>query len=126
MATSYATRALCASATALISRNAASAVASSRRFTRNGGDGEKNVNALQAALGVSHSRTSQNLAILRAHRLVTERREGATSTTGSCNQTSPNGCSRGSVFIEADLERLQQRQAAIEEARQIWQPSGDN
>ena len=39
-------------------------------------DGERDVNALQAALGVTHSRTSQNLSVLRMHRVVAERREG--------------------------------------------------
>jgi DNA-binding transcriptional ArsR family regulator len=40
------------------------------------GRGEMDVNALQQELGISHSGVSQNLAILRAHRLVVERREG--------------------------------------------------
>ena len=40
------------------------------------GVGEMDVNALQQELGISHSGVSQNLAILRAHRLVVERREG--------------------------------------------------
>ena len=39
-------------------------------------DGEHDVNALQAALGVSHSGASQHLSVLPAHRLVSERREG--------------------------------------------------
>ena len=38
--------------------------------------GEKDVNALQAILGVTHSRTSQNLSVLRMNRIVAERREG--------------------------------------------------
>lgn len=39
-------------------------------------DGEHDVNSLQAALGISHSGVSQHLMVLRAHRLVSERREG--------------------------------------------------
>ena len=39
-------------------------------------DGEHDVNALQAALGISHSGVSQHLMTLRANRLVAERREG--------------------------------------------------
>ncbi len=38
--------------------------------------GELDVNSLQQLLGVSHSRVSQNLSLLRSHRVVTERREG--------------------------------------------------
>jgi DNA-binding transcriptional ArsR family regulator len=37
---------------------------------------ERDVNTLQAALGISHSGVSQHLSVLRAHRLVAERREG--------------------------------------------------
>ncbi len=39
-------------------------------------DGEHDVNSLQEALGISHSGVSQHLMVLRAHRLVSERREG--------------------------------------------------
>jgi DNA-binding transcriptional ArsR family regulator len=37
---------------------------------------ELDVNSLQACLGVAHARVSQNLSILRSHRIVVERREG--------------------------------------------------
>ena len=39
-------------------------------------DGEHDVNSLQEALGISHSGVSQHLMVLRANRLVSERREG--------------------------------------------------
>jgi DNA-binding transcriptional ArsR family regulator len=39
-------------------------------------DGEHDVNSLQVALGISHSGVSQHLMVLRANRLVSERREG--------------------------------------------------
>ena len=39
-------------------------------------DGEHDVNALQQALGISHSGVSQHLMVLRANRFVSERREG--------------------------------------------------
>jgi DNA-binding transcriptional ArsR family regulator len=37
---------------------------------------EHDVNSLQQALGISHSGVSQHLMLLRANRLVSERREG--------------------------------------------------
>ena len=40
------------------------------------GLGERDVNALAAVLGLAHSGVSQHLTLLRAHRIVTERREG--------------------------------------------------
>lgn len=39
-------------------------------------ESEKDVRTLQTALGVSQSRVSQHLAVLRSHHLVRERREG--------------------------------------------------
>ncbi|MCA9036358.1 MAG: helix-turn-helix transcriptional regulator [Planctomycetaceae bacterium] len=39
-------------------------------------DGEHDVNSLQDALGISHSGVSQHLMVLRANRIVAERREG--------------------------------------------------
>ena len=39
-------------------------------------DGERDVNSLKVALGINHSGVSQHLMVLRASRLVSERREG--------------------------------------------------
>lgn len=38
--------------------------------------GELDVNSLQAILGVTHSRVSQHLSVMRARRVVAERRQG--------------------------------------------------
>lgn len=85
-------------------------------------DGERDVNALQAALSTTHSRTSQNLAILRAHRLVAERREGRHVYYRLVNPDMARWLLEGLRFIEADLEHEQRRRSAIEEVRQLWQP----
>lgn len=85
-------------------------------------DGERDVNALQAALSTTHSRTSQNLAILRAHRLVAERREGRHVYYRLVNPDMARWVLEGLRFIEADLELEQRRRSAIEEVRQLWQP----
>lgn len=39
-------------------------------------EGERDVNSLQTSLAISHSNVSQHLALLRAQRIVAERREG--------------------------------------------------
>lgn len=39
-------------------------------------DGEHNVNSLRQTLGISHASVSQHLMVLRASRLVAERRQG--------------------------------------------------
>lgn len=84
--------------------------------------GERDVNALQAALATTHSRASQNLAILRAHRLVAERREGRHVFYRLVNPDIARWVLEGLRFIEADLALEQQRRSAIEEVRQLWQP----
>ena len=83
-------------------------------------DGEHDVNALQAALNVSHSRTSQNLAVLRAHRLVVERREGRHVFYRLVNAELAQWLLGGLQFIQADLEQTESRRSAIEEVRQMW------
>lgn len=84
--------------------------------------GERDVNALQVALDVTHSRASQNLAILRAHRLVAERREGRHVFYRLVNPDMARWVLDGLKFIEADLALVEQRRSAIEEVRQMWQP----
>jgi DNA-binding transcriptional ArsR family regulator len=88
-------------------------------------DGERDVNALQVALGVSHSRTSQNLAILRAHRIVSERREGRHVYYRLVEPDIARWVLDGLSFIEADIEQVRARQSAIDEARQLWQQDSD-
>ena len=85
-------------------------------------DGERDVNALQAALSTTHSRVSQNLAILRAHRLVSERREGRHVHYRLVNPDMARWVLEGLRFIEADLEHEQRRRSAIQEVRQLWRP----
>ncbi len=89
--------------------------------------GERDVNALQGALDVTHSRVSQNLAILRANRLVVERREGRHVFYRLVNVDLAGWVLDGLKFIEADLDLVEQRRSAIEEVRQMWQPDpGDS
>jgi DNA-binding transcriptional ArsR family regulator len=88
-------------------------------------DGERDVNALQASLDVTHSRVSQNLAILRAHRLVVERREGRHVFYRLVTPDMARWLLEGLRFIEADLDHVARRRTAIEEVRQLWQPDPD-
>ena len=84
-------------------------------------EGERDVNALQAALDVSHSRTSQNLAVLRAHRLVVERREGRHVFYRLVNAELAGWVLGGLQFLQGDLDQAESRRSAIEEVRQMWQ-----
>lgn len=83
-------------------------------------EGERDVNALQAALGVSHSRTSQNLAILRTNRVVVERRDGRHVFYRLTHPEVAEWVLGGLRFVEADLADVVQRRLAIEAARQVW------
>lgn len=83
-------------------------------------DEERDVNALQAILGVSHSRTSQNLGVLRMNRIVAERREGRHVYYHLVQPELAQWILDGIRFLEADAAIAQSRQSAIEEVRQIW------
>ncbi|MGE0592896.1 MAG: ArsR/SmtB family transcription factor [Vicinamibacterales bacterium] len=83
-------------------------------------EGERDVNALQETLGVSHSRTSQNLAVLRAHHVVVERKEGRHVYYRLVHPEVAEWVLGGLRFLEADLADVVQRRMAIEAARQVW------
>lgn len=83
-------------------------------------DGEHDVNALQAVLGVSHSRTSQNLAVLRMHRIVAERREGRHVFYRLVQPAMAQWILQGIAFLEADAANARLRQSAIDAARLSW------
>lgn len=85
-------------------------------------EGERDVNALQETLGVSHSRTSQNLAILRSHRVVVERRDGRHVYYKLSHPEVADWLLGGLKFLEADLADVVQRRLAIEAARRVWTP----
>jgi len=85
--------------------------------------GERDVNSLQEALGVTHSRTSQNLAVLRAHRVVAERRDGRHVYYHLVHPEMSDWLLSGLQYIEANLADLVQQRMAIEAARQVWKPN---
>ncbi len=85
-------------------------------------EGERDVNALQELLGVSHSRTSQNLAVLRSNRVVAERREGRHVFYRLTHPAVAEWVVGGLQFLEAELADVVQRRMAIEAARQVWAP----
>jgi len=85
------------------------------------GVGEKDVNSIQAVLGISHSRTSQNLAILRTNRVVVERREGRRVLYRLAQPELAKWALDGLRFIAGEAQASGMRMTAIEEARQIWE-----
>lgn len=85
-------------------------------------DAEVDVNGLQRALGISHSSVSQHLAVLRAHRVVTERREGRHVYYRLTQTALADWVRTGLDFIERDLDQEHEIRSAVEQVRVIWSP----
>ncbi|MGB9610447.1 MAG: ArsR/SmtB family transcription factor [Bryobacteraceae bacterium] len=90
--------------------------------------GEMDVNSLQQILGISHSSVSQNLAILRAHHLVRERRQGRHVYYSLSEPAFADWLLAGLRFLETGLARHQEEiRSAAEAARRMWmKPAGSS
>ena len=86
------------------------------------GTRELDVNGLQALLNVTHSRVSQQLAILRAARVVTERREGRHVFYRLAQPELARWLLDGLQFVEGPLANAEMIRSALEQARQLWTP----
>lgn len=83
-------------------------------------DGEQDVNSLKEALGISHSGVSQHLMVLRAGRLVSERREGR-HVFYQLRQTEIAGwLLEATRFLEKETVQAEQLRKAISKARKQW------
>jgi DNA-binding transcriptional ArsR family regulator len=83
-------------------------------------DGERDVNALQAALQISHSGVSQHLGVLRAHRLVAERREGRHVFYRLCQPELAAWLADAMQFLEGETSAADDLRKAIKKARAVW------
>lgn len=81
-------------------------------------EGELDVNTLQGALGISHSGVSQHLSILRAHRVVSERRVGRRVFYHLRDPELAKWLVAGLAFIER--EASEEVRSELEQARIIW------
>lgn len=81
---------------------------------------ELDVNSLQQILGISHSSVSQNLALLRAHRVVQERREGRRVIYSLSDHRMGNWLLNGLQFLEGHLAQNEQMRGAVVEVRHLW------
>jgi DNA-binding transcriptional ArsR family regulator len=84
------------------------------------GRGEMDVNSLQQELGISHSGVSQNLAILRAHRLVVERREGRHVIYRLAQPELASWLLGGLDFLEQELTAGEHLREILESVRDRW------
>jgi len=88
--------------------------------------GERDVNSLQAELGVSHSRVSQHLSNLKAHRLVAERRDGRHVYYHLIQPALAHWLLQGLEFLEGEFEMNERLRKAVQEARTLWGTDGEN
>lgn len=84
--------------------------------------GELDVNALQACLGISHSGVSQHLALLRAHRVVAERRDGRRVIYRLRQPELAGWLIGGLRFLEGASGEADELRSAVESARAHWAP----
>jgi DNA-binding transcriptional ArsR family regulator len=82
--------------------------------------GEKEVKALQQKLGISHSRVSQHLSLLRSHKIVVERRRGRNVLYRLVNQELSVWLLDALKFIEFRLQQTDEIRSAVESARNAW------
>ena len=81
---------------------------------------EMDVNSLQTALGVSHSRVSQHLSLLRSQRMVLERREGRHVFYRLRQPALGRWLLDGLQFVERDVELAVELREAVAEVKGLW------
>jgi DNA-binding transcriptional ArsR family regulator len=81
--------------------------------------GEKDVNTMQSVLGISHSRVSQHLSVLRSHRVVVERREGRHVFYRLSHPRLARWLLDGLEFLSLDTH-IREVSIAVERSREIW------
>jgi len=81
---------------------------------------ERDVNFLEGVLGISHARVSQHLALMRSHRLVTERRQGRRVFYRLFQPELAAWLLDGLKFIERDIEAAQGIREAVDQVKAMW------
>lgn len=84
------------------------------------GSREMDVNSIAGLLGISQSGASQHLAQLRAHRVVTERREGRHVLYRLRDPSLAVWLLDGLRFLESDAEASKQLKQLVKRARAAW------
>ncbi len=80
--------------------------------------GERDVNTMIASLGLPGPRVSQHLSLLRAHRMVEERRDGRHHFYHLSQPEIARWIAEGLLFVEGRMGGLSK--SAIDSARELW------
>jgi DNA-binding transcriptional ArsR family regulator len=83
-------------------------------------NGEMDVNGLQGILEISHSRVSQHLSVLRAHRIVVERREGRHVFYRLVNIKLAQWLADGLEFLQTESTHQSEVKEALRKSRSLW------
>ncbi len=83
-------------------------------------DGEKDVSSLAAILQISASGVSQHLSVLRAHRLIVERKQGRSVFYHLRQPEIAAWVLDGLRFVGPHKEEIVEFQSAVKKARRIW------
>jgi len=88
-------------------------------------NGELDVNSLQKKLEIAHSRVSQNLSILRSHRIVAERRDGRHVFYRLVQPRIAPWIAEGLDFLEREAQMNEEIRSALGRTREEWsKPAG--
>jgi DNA-binding transcriptional ArsR family regulator len=85
--------------------------------------GETDVGSLNKALGISHSNVSQHLAVLRAYRVVAERREGRHVFYRLCSSALAEWLVDGVQFVPEATAENEEVKNALQNAKLAWTSS---
>lgn len=85
-------------------------------------EGECDVKSLQDVLGISHSGVSQHLMVLRAHRIVCERRQGRHVFYRLRRPGMASWLLEATEFLEQPESEARKLREAIKKARRAWAP----
>lgn len=83
--------------------------------------GEQEVCVLRETLGISASRLSQHLGLLKSHHIISERREGRRVLCQLKNLKLGPWLIEGMGFIQQESQRLEGLVAALQQATQSWE-----
>jgi DNA-binding transcriptional ArsR family regulator len=82
--------------------------------------GELDVNHVQQAIGLPQSRVSQHLAILRAHRVVAERREARHVYYRLSDPALAHWILSGAEFLRGSIGAGDEFRTALDQVYEIW------
>lgn len=88
--------------------------------------GEKKVNELQAILSTSHSLVSQHLSILRAQKVVNQRKIGNVVFYQLAQPKLAKWLLYGLTYIEGGLQSEEKLREAVKEVKAIWSHTPDD